>query len=107
MKSLLLMLVMLTTSATLAGANGITPVTEGERQSVVVGIGMGLDIALAYQGLPRMTTDKFIEVLSIFNEATDGCTNVGCITDRVSKLRDAAYQSTMKKKNADGLEMLQ
>lgn len=68
-------------------APGNMPVSEGERQSLVVGMVLGTDMAAAFQGQPIITRQAFDQLIEIFDVTTRGCKTTGCITDRVTKLR--------------------
>jgi hypothetical protein len=63
------------------------PVTENERQSLVVGLAMGIDLAGAQQGLPPLSRSQWLNFIEIFDALTRGCTTTTCITDRVVTTR--------------------
>lgn len=85
-------------SAPVEVPEGQMAVSESERESVVVGIVMGIDIAGAHQGLPTMDKESWYRFITIFDEVTKGCTTTGCITDRVAKVRlDVMLKSQARK----------
>ena len=73
-----------------------TAVSDLERQAVVVGIVMGIDLALANEGLPAMDRENWLRFAGIFDAATAGCTTVQCITERIVKLRASLMNKSGK-----------
>jgi hypothetical protein len=64
-----------------------TPITENERQSLVVGMVLGIDMAQAHDGNPPLSYEEWTHFAQIFNKITLGCTDMQCLSERVVKFR--------------------
>lgn len=87
----------------------VFPITEEERAALVSGVVMGIDVANAGHKLPPMTKEKWLEFAHIFDDATAGCKDVRCVTDKIVKLRETVYQKSMgenKQFSPNGPEIL-
>jgi hypothetical protein len=71
------------------------PVTDLERQALVVGMVLGLDLALANQGLPPMSKESWVRFANIFDQATAQCHDIQCITESMVKLRNSVMEKTV------------
>jgi hypothetical protein len=80
------------------------PVFERERQSMMAGLVMGIDVAWAYDGLPKMTKETFVRLADVFQKATRDCVDITCVGERVKRIRDIMY--LQNKKPSTDLEVI-
>lgn len=79
-------------------------ITEDERAALVVGLVIGLDIALALEGSPALEPAKFNELLAEFAQVTGPCATIHCVTDKLVNLRNNIRAKTPAK--PEGPEIL-
>lgn len=84
MKVMVLVLGLTLSSWAAAGAQEPRPFTDQDKQQLITGAIIGLDMARAVQGLPDpMTIEQAQSIIRIFENITRGCTSLRCMIDRI------------------------